>query len=474
MLLSKEVEVRWNGKTRAWYEERGYAYTKQNDFFTCKIEDVMKTSPIKVLVKCDYCGQEFLKPYRDLFKQRELVEKDCCSNRKCMVQKSDEINIIKYGVKNHMQTKESKEHASKMLRTDFKEVKKLFESKNLTLLSNEEDFKNRRSKLRFICNNHIDKGEQITCYEDSKRSKHCCQYGSVEYVASIRRINGEDVYNEFINKGLKPLFKPSEYTSNMQDLPYICPRHEGLGIQYKRYSNLMQQDGGCPKCSKERAAEMLRLDRDMVFKYFNSRGLIVLDKEYLGKDEHINFECEKHIGLPQRVTYNGLKKTKCPCLYCREERNLSKISRTVRSSLSWWRKASKKKDKSTCILTGIKGSFEIHHQYQLDNIIQDALRELGLELKAKYTGEEIILVKEKVNEIHKRYKLGVCLNKDMHILFHIKYGKQDCTEKDFCEFMVNYFNGVYDDELDDKLKSINSKMCLEEAKKLASFYYAQI
>lgn len=471
MLLSKEVMIRWNGYTRKWYEERGYVWTKQNDFFNCKIEDVMKTSPVKVVCKCDYCGEEFHKPYRDLFRQRELVNKDCCSNRICMVKKSDEINIVKYGVKNHMQTKESKERASKALRSDFNDVKEHFESKNLTLLSSEEDFKNRRSKLRFICNNHIDKGEQITCYEDSKKSKHCCSYGSIEYVANTKRADGKEVYNEFIKKGLKPLFKPEEYISNSQDLPYICPSHEELGVQYKRYSNLMNQDGGCPKCGKEKVADALRLDKDIVFKYFDERGLNVLSEVYIEKDDHIDFECKKHIGLPQKITYNGLKRTKCPCMFCREENNLSKISRSVRSALSWWRKASKEKDENTCILTGIKGNVEIHHQYQLDNIIQEALNELGMELKSKYSGEEIILIKEKVNDLHKQHRLGVCLNKDIHILFHIKYGKKNCTEKDFDEFIDNYFNGVYDVELEDNLKSFVSKTNLEEAKKLASFYY---
>ena len=43
---------------------------------------------------------------------------------------------------------------------------------------------------------------------------------------------------------------------------------------------------------------------------------------------------------------------------------------------------------------------------------------------------------------------------------------------DFKVFIEDYFNGKYDDELEDGLKSINSSMSLEEVKKLASFYYA--
>ena len=50
MLVSKEAQVKWNGKTRKWYEDRGYVWTGQNTLFTCKVEDIMKTSTAKVIV----------------------------------------------------------------------------------------------------------------------------------------------------------------------------------------------------------------------------------------------------------------------------------------------------------------------------------------------------------------------------------------------------------------------------------------
>ena len=85
MLISKEVEVRWNGYTRKWYEEKGYKWTGANNYFCCKIEDLMPTSTVKVLVMCDYCNRVFEKQYRYYFTEREIVDKNCCSDRKCMV-----------------------------------------------------------------------------------------------------------------------------------------------------------------------------------------------------------------------------------------------------------------------------------------------------------------------------------------------------------------------------------------------------
>ena len=70
---------------------------------------------------------------------------------------------------------------------------------------------------------------------------------------------------------------------------------------------------------------------------------------------------------------------------------------------------------------------------------------------------------------HREYELGVCLNKDLHKLFHDEFSYNNFTIENFKTFIENYFNGIYDD----KLKSINSKMSLKEVKKLASFYYVK-
>lgn len=471
MLLSKEVEVRWNGLTKKWYEERGYVWTKQNDWFRCDIEDVMKTSPIKVLVKCDYCGCEFEKPYRDLYKQRELVDKDCCRDRKCMVIKSEEVNIVKYGVKTHMKTKESQDHLSKHNRTSWDKVVDDFEQKNLKLISVESDYRNDRSRLKFICNNHSDKGIQETNYMNIKNQKHCCKYGGTEAVAIAKRIDGQKVYDDFVKYNLIPQFNPSDYAKNDIPLPYICPQHKDKGIQYRQYSNLAYSVG-CEYCASERRKNALKFDIDTVIAKFDEKGLILVG-EYKNKEEKVAYRCKKHLDYIQFVTLGGLVNTKEPCLYCREERNICRLSKAIRSTLTWWRKYSRKMHKNKCMLTGLSGNIEVHHQYQLDNIIKDALLNLNIDIKNKYTCEEIVKIKEEVKEIHKKYPIGICLNKELHILFHIEYGRKDCNGSNVGDFIDNYFKGKYDNQLEDKLKSVNSKRTLEEAKKLASFYYVE-
>lgn len=472
MLLSKTVKVRWNGYTRKWYEDKGYIWNKQNDLFECKIEDIMETSTIKILIKCDYCGEEFMKSYRKYIKGRKTIKKDCCGNHRCINRKTAECNLINYGVENNNQRPEVKHKGKATKKTSFQKIKKDFDDKSLILLSPYSDYENDRSELKFICKKHEHKGVQFTSYSNVKRNKHCCKYGGDEANTNALRIDGVEVYNKFIEKGLVPLFYPSDYNDNSQNLPYKCPNHLNEGIQYRSYSTLLVSEG-CAICAKERCANALKLDMHIVIEEFSKKGLTLLSKEYRNKDEKLEYECNEHRGYVQMIRFGSLKKTKIPCRICREEKYLTNLSSKVRATLGWWKKYSKKVFSNTCILTGIKGDIEVHHQKQLDTIIKEALVELNLELSDKYDGRDLIRIKEKVTKMHKKLPIGICLNKDLHILFHIKYGKKECEKCDFDEFIERYFMGEFDVELREELKSINSKRSLEEVKKLASFYYVE-
>lgn len=106
MLLSEYAEVKWNPHNKKYYENKGYEYTKMNDIFLVKVEDLTKGSSSTVKVKCDYC-EDGCKDISDVrwadyvkIKNRNVIDKDCCSNRKCMESKNMESNSLKYGCSN--------------------------------------------------------------------------------------------------------------------------------------------------------------------------------------------------------------------------------------------------------------------------------------------------------------------------------------------------------------------------------------
>ena len=96
MLLSKTAIVKWNAKIKNRYVALGYEFTKMNDEFNCRIEDLSKGSSSKVSVKCDYCGNVFTIPYKSyLNRLNKTINKDCCN--KCKSRKIQDSLQRKYG-----------------------------------------------------------------------------------------------------------------------------------------------------------------------------------------------------------------------------------------------------------------------------------------------------------------------------------------------------------------------------------------
>lgn len=439
MLLDEKVEVKWNNANRKHYESKGYAYTNNGDVFICNIDQLSKSSKFEVKVQCDYCGDILYKKYIHFKKGRKEIEKDCCKNRKCMINKSEEVSLIRYGVTNYGKTEERKLIYRDKMRTSDKDILDICESKGIKVL-NLKDYENDRTRLKVICLNHKDKGVQDTNFSNIKANQNCCWHGRNDNLGDYTRLNGEFVYDEFIAKDFIPKFKPSDYRNNATPLPYLCKKHLEKGVQYKAYANL-KYDKGCSFCHLDSIGQWNRTDVDIVLKEFISNNLTPIDIEsYQNKEKHIEYKCNIHPEFIQKVTYGGLKNTEVPCKYCRQELNLSPLNKRLRSSIHEWRKDSEESCDYKCVLTG-SHEYDVHHLYSFNKIIIDALEDLNIDTKSEYTGDEISNIQERVRYLHKRHPLGVCLRKDLHLLFHSMYSK-DNTPEQFEEFKENYHKGL--------------------------------
>jgi len=63
MLLTNSVTIKWNTRYRNWYIDKGYIFTKWNDEFKVRVEDLQNGSHAEVEVKCDNinCSHPFPK-----------------------------------------------------------------------------------------------------------------------------------------------------------------------------------------------------------------------------------------------------------------------------------------------------------------------------------------------------------------------------------------------------------------------------
>lgn len=136
MLLnpSKTVKIRWNPSNKEWYTNKGYKYTKYNDYFDVKIKDLTTTSKISINVKCDYCGKEYSTLFASYYKGRQRYPKDCCSH--CTGKKTSEV---------------SKERRANEA---FSKLYRFCNEKNYKLITTKDEYENVKMKIEYICPLH--------------------------------------------------------------------------------------------------------------------------------------------------------------------------------------------------------------------------------------------------------------------------------------------------------------------------------
>lgn len=95
MIITKEVEMRWNNRSKTRYIELGYVFTKNNDLFMIKTEHLPHSRLTKVEYQCDYCGIIKTAQFSDLMTGRKVIQKDACSS--CRGKKMLESTEKTYG-----------------------------------------------------------------------------------------------------------------------------------------------------------------------------------------------------------------------------------------------------------------------------------------------------------------------------------------------------------------------------------------
>ena len=110
-----------------------------------------------------------------------------------------------------------------------------------------------------------------------------------------------------------------------------------------------------------------------------------------------------------------------------------------------WKKKSFNASTRKCVVTNRTQDLEIHHlNKSFAEIVREAHRELGLkeQVVSKYTEQELLMLEMKVRELHDRHGLGVVVNKNIHQLFHRKYGNKT-TKDDFYQFKRDLISKKY-------------------------------
>lgn len=110
MLITKNLKVRLNNKTKNHYLKLGYSI--DNGFFNIHIDDLLETSRIDVKSRCDYCSVIKDIPYF-LYKKNISYNGKFTCGVKCATLKRKEISTDKYGLESPSLLLEVKEKSKK-------------------------------------------------------------------------------------------------------------------------------------------------------------------------------------------------------------------------------------------------------------------------------------------------------------------------------------------------------------------------
>ena len=110
ILITKKVQTKWNGRTKQYYIDKGYKFTKIGDLFEIDVNDLKPYSEVKVDVKCDYCGRQYSISYASYLATLKDGKNAC---KHCVNVRVKETNLKKYGVECVFQLDSVKEKSKK-------------------------------------------------------------------------------------------------------------------------------------------------------------------------------------------------------------------------------------------------------------------------------------------------------------------------------------------------------------------------
>jgi hypothetical protein len=110
-----------------------------------------------------------------------------------------------------------------------------------------------------------------------------------------------------------------------------------------------------------------------------------------------------------------------------------------------------------CVITGL--NFEnIHHTTPFRDIVNQTFELIKLDKRnvvSDYSEKEFDYLTEILKGLHNEYGLGACMTKEIHKLFHDKYGYTNFSPYDFLDFVYRIDIGEFDDWFNNNNLPIN-------------------
>jgi predicted nucleic acid-binding Zn-ribbon protein len=212
----------------------------------------------------------------------------------------------------------------------------------------------------------------------------------------------------------------------------------------------------CKICAieKGRSDKVKPVGELMEILHNNNLEFVSFPNEYKNQNSKIRFSCVFGHITETRVTCLILYHTCKECskiksnLFYRGENSrnwkggISKLANLLKGEILEWRKKSMELCNYQCVFTGSK-DFEIHHLYGFTMIVKECLNNLSLSGKRlfDFTSEDILNIIIELKKLHEYYPTGICLRKDLHVLYHQKFGRKQILPEYFEQFKKMIISG---------------------------------
>lgn len=325
-------------------------------------------------------------------------------------------------------------------------------------------FKDKQEAYRFILkdlgfkidnvigNVNIDDRTTIECikghsykssYNSLLRGDGCKVCAKLKPYYEIKELLESEGY-EILNKAED--FKGSAKTK----MRYKCPN----GHINSSVCSSLRAGSRCNDCALEKVRDMHRFDKNKVIELINSNGFKInrFIEEYKNCKSRVSVTCTKGHTYDTRIE-NVLYRKNCRIcgrLNAKGENHYlwngkTNMSEYMRSNLETWKNNVLKNSGYKCFITGKNGKFEVHHQINFSDILDETLKDLNLDYQEKVEdyGDDLQNIIDLCLKKHYEYELGIVMLKDIHKLFHSVYGIKNNTMEQVLEFKQDYLNGKF-------------------------------
>lgn len=226
MLVDGQIqEIKWNTRTKEWYINKGYVFTKLKDAFHVKVEDLSPGARYKVKVKCDYCGQIIDVVWRDYLKYSEKNTKYACC--RCRQRKTSDNNL--------------KERQEKI----YSRALEFCESRGYKLITPIDEIKTVYSMATYECPKHGLCETKIILLAYG----HGCLKCGYEISSQKTKLDVDYIEKYFSDHGSHLLNKDEYVHWNSKNLKATCPQCGEIFVT--SFNSFKIHDGQrCPKCSQ--------------------------------------------------------------------------------------------------------------------------------------------------------------------------------------------------------------------------------